>query len=86
MNIEPISNSAVDAESNGISKIDPRDIDRAAAFLAQAHYYVALTPAQERKLKRKIDRWMIPMLLFTATLVWIDLLLPWVTLPSLTTT
>lgn len=50
-------------------EVTPSHTDRAATFLAQFTDYAPLTPEQEKRLKRKLDRWMIPMLLFTATLV-----------------
>ncbi|BFZ63539.1 hypothetical protein YB2330_004664 [Saitoella coloradoensis] len=53
-------------------KLDGKDIDQAAAFLANAEQYPPLTPEAEKKLKRKIDRYMIPMLFLTATLGAVD--------------
>ncbi|KAI9728023.1 MAG: hypothetical protein M1834_007837 [Cirrosporium novae-zelandiae] len=61
-------------ESGIISKeFDNHVVDQAAQFLADTdETYAPLTPEQEKKLKRKIDRWMIPMLLFVATLGAVD--------------
>lgn len=69
MSIAPLGADATESQIGQTLKTKPRDLDRAAAFLAHSHHYDPLTPEQEKKLKRKLDRWMIPMLLFTATLV-----------------
>ncbi|KAK6421162.1 hypothetical protein LTR81_005837 [Elasticomyces elasticus] len=47
-------------------------VDDAAKFLASTASYPPMTEQQEKKLLRKIDRWMIPLLLFTATLGAVD--------------
>lgn len=69
MDVAPVLDGAVDPQMGEIIKSQGRNFDRAAVFLAQSEDYAPLTPEQEKALKRKIDRWMIPMLLFTATLV-----------------
>lgn len=68
MKITPVGEVALEFDI-GVSKVKARDVDRAAAFLAHSHYHDPLTPVQQKRLRRKLDRWMIPMLLFTATLV-----------------
>lgn len=48
-------------------------LDEAAKFLAEAaNDYPAMTPDIEKQLVKKIDRWMIPILLFVATLGAVD--------------
>ncbi|KAL1311856.1 hypothetical protein AAFC00_001930 [Neodothiora populina] len=68
----PVSTESIENERGEITQMKGRDSDRASEFLTTAHQYNSLTPAQERKLKHKLDRWMIPMLLFTATLGAVD--------------
>ncbi|KAF3768148.1 hypothetical protein M406DRAFT_70242 [Cryphonectria parasitica EP155] len=50
------------------------NVDEAAKYLAVAHaeQYAPLTPEREKRLRKKIDSWMIPLLLFTATLGAVD--------------
>lgn len=68
MKITPVGEDALESDM-GVSKVKARDVDRAAAFLAHSHYHDPFTPVQRKRLRRKLDRWIIPMLLFTATLV-----------------
>ncbi|EOD45618.1 putative allantoate permease protein [Neofusicoccum parvum UCRNP2] len=49
-----------------------KDVDQAAQFLAEAQEYPPLTPEQEKKLVRKVDWIMIPMLFLTATFGAVD--------------
>ncbi|OAL43044.1 MFS transporter [Pyrenochaeta sp. DS3sAY3a] len=51
---------------------DIKKIDQAALFLAEAEDYVPLTPKQQKRLKRKIDFIVVPMLFLTATLGAVD--------------
>ncbi|KAK5113568.1 hypothetical protein LTR85_010796 [Meristemomyces frigidus] len=51
---------------------DTHLVDDAANFLASTTTYPPMSAAQEKKLIRKIDRWMIPLLMFTATLGAVD--------------
>jgi ACS family allantoate permease-like MFS transporter len=47
-------------------------IDRGASFLAEAQEYAPLSPEAERRLMRKVDWIMIPMLFITATFGAVD--------------
>lgn len=58
--------------ANARDTADTKDVDKAALFLAQAGEYETLTTKQEKRLKRKIDWIMIPMLFTTATLGAVD--------------
>ena len=49
------------AESSGPLKQDAGKLDDAAVFLATTETYEPMTPEQEKKLVRKIDRYMIPL-------------------------
>ena len=46
--------------------------DEAAAYLAQHTEFAPMTPEQEKKLVRKIDSWLLPLLFLTATLGAVD--------------
>ncbi|KAI8298537.1 hypothetical protein K4K61_011580 [Colletotrichum sp. SAR11_59] len=52
----------------------PQDgiLDEAAEFLANANDYPPMTPEMGKRIVKKIDAWMIPLLLFTATLGAVD--------------
>ena len=50
----------VDAKA-AITNTDTKDIDQAALFLAEAEGFEPLTAQQEKRLKRKIDFILIPM-------------------------
>ncbi|EKG13966.1 Major facilitator superfamily [Macrophomina phaseolina MS6] len=64
----------MDAESQSVDhKVGLVEaVDQAAQFLAETEEYPPLTPGQERKLIRKIDWIMIPMLFLTATFGAVD--------------
>lgn len=53
-------------------KINDRTLDEAAKYLANHEDFGPMTPEQEKKIVKKIDSWMIPLLLFTATLGAVD--------------
>ncbi|KAN0099339.1 allantoate permease [Hyaloscypha variabilis] len=54
-------------------KLDvPEDVDKAAGFLLNAEGYGELTSKAEKRLKRKIDWFMVPMLFLVATLGAVD--------------
>ncbi|KXH36163.1 hypothetical protein CNYM01_12079 [Colletotrichum nymphaeae SA-01] len=65
-----------DSTTQGQSEIlkSPRDgvLDEAATFLANADAFPPMTPEMEKNIVKKIDAWMIPLLLFTATLGAVD--------------
>ncbi|EON97374.1 putative allantoate permease protein [Phaeoacremonium minimum UCRPA7] len=52
--------------------LDDRVLDEAAKYLATTNDYGPMTPEQEKKIVKKIDAWMIPLCLFTATLGAVD--------------
>ncbi|KAI1636246.1 major facilitator superfamily domain-containing protein [Biscogniauxia mediterranea] len=47
-------------------------LDDAAKYLANSEQYAPMTPEQERRIVKKIDAWMIPLLLTAATLGAVD--------------
>ena len=50
------------AEDDGNSKtVNEVQLDEAAKYLVNAENYGPLTPEAEKKLVRKLDRWMLPM-------------------------
>lgn len=51
---------------------DIKKIDQAALFLAEAEDYVPLTPKQQKRLKRKIDFIVVPMVIFYCFLALFD--------------
>ncbi|ORY63838.1 major facilitator superfamily domain-containing protein [Pseudomassariella vexata] len=56
-----------------ISKsVDDHALDEAAKYLANTEEYAPMTPEQEKKIVKKIDAWMIPLLLFAASLGAVD--------------
>ncbi|RSL61423.1 hypothetical protein CEP51_013633 [Fusarium floridanum] len=53
-------------------KLDNRNADKAAVYLNSTEHYEPLTPAEEKKVMRKIDWILLPMLFLVATLGAID--------------
>ncbi|CAH0004485.1 unnamed protein product [Clonostachys byssicola] len=51
---------------------DDETRDQAAKFIAAHADYPPMTPEMEKKIKRKIDAWLIPLGLFTTTLAAVD--------------
>ncbi|ROW03690.1 hypothetical protein VMCG_05357 [Cytospora schulzeri] len=71
--IRPIpSHGQGETEATGAKALNDTVVDDAAKYLANASQFVSLTPEREKKLRQKIDSWMIPLLLFTATLGAVD--------------
>ncbi|KUI67176.1 Allantoate permease [Cytospora mali] len=66
------SHSQGEAEATGDKGMSDTVVDDAAKYLANASQFAPLTPEREDKLRKKIDAWMIPLLLFTATLGAVD--------------
>ncbi|RDW67561.1 hypothetical protein BP6252_08957 [Coleophoma cylindrospora] len=62
----------VAVESAKVDSVDTKQADSAANFLLTTENYASLTPEAEKKLKRKIDWVMIPMLFLVATLGAVD--------------
>lgn len=52
---------AVSQEAGEMKQHNLRDMDEAAKWLASAESYPPMTPEQEKRLKKKIDGWMIPL-------------------------
>ncbi|KAI1473392.1 MFS general substrate transporter [Daldinia eschscholtzii] len=52
--------------------VDDRALDEAAKYLANHEEFGPMTPEQEKKIVKKIDAWMIPLLVFCATLSAVD--------------
>lgn len=67
--LSPTRTSDVERVAESSLKMDEHEVDKAATFLATSEHFPPMTPEMEKKLKRKLDRWLIPLLLFTATLV-----------------
>lgn len=62
--IQPVASAQAATNDDGIdkAKADASGANDAAAhFLATVGPFPAMTPEQEKKLVRKIDRWMIPL-------------------------
>ncbi|KAJ0317093.1 hypothetical protein Brms1b_005126 [Colletotrichum noveboracense] len=72
--ISAIHPSSSNAQGQSEMTKAPQDgiLDEAAEFLANANDYPPMTPEMEKKIVKKIDAWMIPLLLFTATLGAVD--------------
>ncbi|OTB01344.1 hypothetical protein M426DRAFT_75212 [Hypoxylon sp. CI-4A] len=52
--------------------VDDKALDEAAKYLANHEQFGPMTPEQEKKIVKKIDSWMIPLLVFAATLSAVD--------------
>lgn len=63
-NIEKASHTET-TTAQPIKNVDGKQADQAALFLAQAGVETTLTAAQEKRLKRKIDWILIPMVCLT---------------------
>ncbi|KAL2444898.1 MFS-type transporter cnsL [Exophiala dermatitidis] len=70
-NIEKASHTET-TTAQPIKNVDGKQADQAALFLAQAGVETTLNAAQEKRLKRKIDWILIPMLFLTATFGAVD--------------
>ncbi|GKZ59509.1 hypothetical protein AnigIFM49718_005391 [Aspergillus niger] len=67
------TNTAVEMSTLPLGKMEiEKEVDGAAAYLAQSTSYPPMTLEVERKLLRKIDCILVPMLLLTATLGAVD--------------
>lgn len=57
------SQSQGEIEDTTSKRPDDANLDEAAKYLAKANaaQYAALTPDREKKLRKKIDSWMIPL-------------------------
>ncbi|KAF4125985.1 transporter [Geosmithia morbida] len=72
--VQPVTTPSVaDGEVIDKAQVDlPAAEDPAAHFLSTVGPFPPMTPVQEKKLVRKIDRWMIPLLLFMCLLGAVD--------------
>ncbi|KAM6522824.1 hypothetical protein FALCPG4_012437 [Fusarium falciforme] len=73
--IQPVTSAQAATNDDGIdkAKADASGANDAAAhFLETVGPFPAMTPEQEKKLVRKIDRWMIPLLLFMGLFAAVD--------------
>ncbi|KAI8659163.1 MFS domain-containing protein [Fusarium sp. Ph1] len=73
--IQPVTSAQAVANDDGIdkAKADASGAnDAAAQFLATVGPFPPMTPEEEKKLVRKIDRWMIPLLLFMGLFAAVD--------------
>ncbi|KAK9413001.1 putative Major facilitator superfamily (MFS) profile domain-containing protein [Seiridium unicorne] len=67
--IQPVTSAA---EGETLKTTDDTVLDEAAKYLANTEEYGLMTPEKEKEIVKKIDAWMIPMLLFAATLGAVD--------------
>ncbi|KAK7710882.1 hypothetical protein SLS63_012845 [Diaporthe eres] len=69
-----LSYSQGEVQDGSGSKLPAEATDDAAKYLTdtRAEQFQPLTPEREKRLRKKIDSWMIPLLLFTATLGAVD--------------
>ncbi|KAI7773486.1 uncharacterized protein LA080_010562 [Diaporthe eres] len=69
-----LSYSQGEVQDGSGSKLPEEATDDAAKYLSdtRAEQFQPLTPEREKRLRKKIDSWMIPLLLFTATLGAVD--------------
>ncbi|KAI1657594.1 MFS general substrate transporter [Daldinia decipiens] len=67
--IQPVTSVVVGETTK---TVDDRALDEAAKYLANHEEFGLMTPEQEKKIVKKIDAWMIPLLLFCATLSAVD--------------
>ncbi|KAJ5232562.1 hypothetical protein N7468_005518 [Penicillium chermesinum] len=62
--IQPVTSTQIVIDEDNVKHIVTDAGDEAVQFLASVGPFPPMSPDQEKKLVRKIDRWMIPMLLF----------------------
>ncbi|KAK7407835.1 hypothetical protein QQX98_010006 [Neonectria punicea] len=70
--IHQVTSVQVASSSENTKHAQTKEADRAARFLTTVGPFPPMTPEQEKKLVRKIDRWMIPMLLFMGLFAAVD--------------
>ncbi|KAL1875476.1 hypothetical protein Daus18300_003215 [Diaporthe australafricana] len=72
--IQPVLSYSQGEVQDGTGSKLPDAIDDAAKYLTdtRAEQFRPLTPEREKRLRKKIDSWIIPLLLFTATLGAVD--------------
>ncbi|KAL4967001.1 allantoate permease [Aspergillus stella-maris] len=71
-NIQRPASPQLDPGENDVKDSQTPEADEAARFLASVGPFPPMTPDQEKKLVRKIDRWMIPLLLFMGLFAAVD--------------
>lgn len=59
--IQPVPTNQIATGNDNIKHTKAKEADQAAEFLASVGPFPPMTPEQEKKLIRKIDIWMIPM-------------------------
>ncbi|KAI2625981.1 MFS general substrate transporter [Hypomontagnella submonticulosa] len=67
--LQPVTSTVV---GDTTKSVDERNLDEAAKYLADHEEFGPMTPEQEKKIVKKIDSWMIPLLVFCATLSAVD--------------
>ncbi|KAK6220715.1 hypothetical protein LQW54_001906 [Pestalotiopsis sp. IQ-011] len=70
--IQPTTSTSPGETSEAIKGVNDENLDEAARYLATTEEYGPMTPEKEKKIVKKIDAWMIPILLFAATLAAVD--------------
>ncbi|KAF3023007.1 hypothetical protein E8E14_011085 [Neopestalotiopsis sp. 37M] len=70
--IQPTASTSQGETSEAIKNVDDKNLDEAARYLVNTEEYGPMTPEKEKKIVKKIDAWMIPILLFAATLAAVD--------------
>ncbi|KAI1765290.1 MFS general substrate transporter [Hypoxylon sp. FL1150] len=67
--IHPVTSTVI---GESTKTVDDRALDEAAKYLANHEEFGPMTPEQEKKIVKKVDSWMIPLLVFCATLAAVD--------------
>lgn len=60
-NIQRVASAQAEPSEDPFKHGQTKEADQAAQFLARIGPFPPMAPEQEKKLVRKIDRWMVPM-------------------------
>ena len=58
--IQPTASTSQGETSEAIKNVDDKNLDEAARYLVNTEEYGPMTPEKEKKIVKKIDAWMIP--------------------------
>lgn len=64
---EPVQQVSSTAQGETLKHVDDRALDEAARYLATTEEYGPMTPEMEKKIVKKIDAWMIPLVCLDPT-------------------
>ncbi|KAK7211264.1 hypothetical protein V2G26_018442 [Clonostachys chloroleuca] len=70
--IHPVTSNQVAHSNDNVKQAQSKEVDQAAKFLASVGPFPPMTPEQEKVIVRKIDRWMIPLLLLMGLFAAVD--------------